>query len=72
MLFKEMTSQGHIKLTKSDSKDIYVMKYLIFSINAVLVIFLLIKESLKSVSRIPQNVFNIDNKKCFMSIKSAY
>ncbi len=72
MFFKEMTSQGHIKLTKSDIKDIYVMKYLIFSINAVLVIFLLIKESLKSVSRIPQNVFNIDNKKCFMSIKSAY
>ncbi len=57
MLFKEMTSQGHIKWTKSDIKDIYVMKYIFFLINAVLVIFLLIKESLKSVSRIAQKCF---------------
>ncbi len=70
--------QGHVKLIKRDSKDIYVTKDFYFK--QMLFLWTCIKESgEKNISLFPQKnikpykiVFKIDNaKKCFLSTKSA-
>ncbi len=68
--------QGHIKLIKSDSKNIYciMLQKNLFQMNTVI----LIKDPEKNWFMFTSNilssttVFNTDNKKCFLRIKSAY
>jgi len=66
---------GCSKLLKSDSKDVYNVTN-VFHINAVLLNFLFNKNHEINVlftykKNCMKHVFNIANKKCFLSIKSA-
>ncbi len=72
-LLKEINTfidQGHIKLIKSDNKDIYnVTIDFCFKINAVLLNCLFICEKILGST----TIFNIaNNQKCLLSSKSVY